>query len=278
MERVVAAALAVLALVACSGDDGAGPDPPPADRSSTSSTSLIDYSAVPLQPVGGETTTTLDQGGSSDVQGFVTSAAGPVGGATVRIERLVFDAVVTTDVFTRPGDGGFDLPQIPGGRYRVRAFLAPTLAQVEPAVFFLKDGDQKQLDLVVDERSGLEVRAAVAPGMPLEGGSVNLVVQVTTATVDTQGVVRSQPVLNELVQLGGGGRWRLESSNQVLTDGEGKAGFELTCETAGPPQLVAQLGSGEVVALDLPDCVDPATLTTTTAAAPPGQTTTTAKR
>jgi hypothetical protein len=257
-------AVAVLALVACSGDS-AGKLPPPSDGTSTTSTSIVDYSGVRLRGVTGKTTTTIDNVGRSDVQGFVTGPGGVVGGATVRIERLVFDAVVTSDVVSRPEDGGFDLPQVPGGRYRVRAFLPPTLAQVKPEVFFLQDGEQKKLDLKLAERTGFEVRSATAPQTPLEGDPVNLVVQVVSTTVDADGVVRSVPVPNEQVQLGGSSRWRLRSSNPVFTDGQGKARFELTCQSAGPPQLIVQLAStGEIVPLDLPDCVDPATLTTTT--------------
>jgi hypothetical protein len=265
--------VAVLALVACSSDSG-GKEPPP---------SIVDYSGVQLRGVTGKTTTTITSTGRSDVQGFVTGPGGVIGGATVRIERLVFDAVVTTDVVSRPEDGGFDLPQIAGGRYRVRAFLPPTLAQTDAEVFFLQDGEQKKLDLELKERTGLEVRSATAPQTPLEGDPVNIAVQVVSSSVDPNGVVRLVPLPDEQVSLGGSSRWRLRSDNPVITDSQGKARFELTCQQAGPPQLVVQLAStGRIIPLDLPECVDPATLTTTTTqgsstTASPGSTTSTTR-
>ncbi len=264
MKRIAVAVAAVLALVGCS-DDGGLPEPSPTSAGSTTSTTLFDFSAIPLEPVPGQTTTTLTQTGRSDVQGFVTGPQGPIGGATVRIERLVFGSVATADLVTRAEDGGFDMPNVPGGRYRVRAFLPPTLAQVEPEVFFLEDGAQRTLDLRLVEHSGLDVRAVVAPEQPLLDEAVNLAVQVVTSVVDGNGIVRSQGVAGELVSLGDSSRWRLRSSNPVTTDGRGVARFELSCQSTGPPQLAVQLaGSGAVFELDLPECVDPATLTTTT--------------
>jgi hypothetical protein len=275
VRRFAAGVAAVLAIAGCS-DDGALPEPSPTSAESTTSTTLFDFSGVPLEPVPGQTTTTLAQTGRSDVQGFVTGPqGGPIGGATVRIERLVFDSVATADLVTRPEDGGFDMPNVPGGRYRVRAFLPPTLAQVEPEVFFLEDGAQRKLDITLTEHSGLDVRASVAPAQPLLDEAVNLVVQVVNSVVDGNGIVRSQGVPGELVSLGGSSRWRLQSTNPVSTDGQGVARFELSCQSTGPPQLAVQLsGSGQVFELDLPDCVDPATLTTTTTAGEGGTTST----
>jgi hypothetical protein len=71
-------------------------------------------------------------------------------------------------------------------------------------------------------------------------------------------------VPGEVVQLAGGNQWRLRSSNPATTNSAGRATFELTCKSTGPPGLVVQLSDGRVYDLKLPDCIDASSLTTTT--------------
>jgi hypothetical protein len=251
--------------------------------------------------VGGVTTTTIEERGSARLVGTVRGPTGPVPGATVRVERLVADQMRRTDVVTGP-DGRFELADVPGGRYRVRAFLAPSLAQTTAEVRFLADGQAHEIDLVVEDQRGLVVRADAAPDTPTEGSPVNVVALVTSRTVDADGVVRAQPVAGQVVELLGLGRWALRddggaagssssavtsSSATARTDASGRVRFELTCVTAGAPGLSLQVpitvrtgptGAGstpptssttsEVVPLELPACApsaSPSSTTSTTA-------------
>lgn len=302
--RRVAGAVLLLVGAACTNSDSAAPKPRP--EPSTPTTEL-DTSGIALARVSGQTTTTIQERGTASIAGSVTGPDGLIVGATVRIERLVAGREIRTDVVTGP-DGRYLVENIPGGRYRVRAFLAPSLAQVVPDVDFLPDGKAHTFDLKVERMSGVAVQADVAPEPPLLRRSVNLVASVVNRTVDADGIVRSTPVVGLDVELVGLGRWVLRDDARepprddpdagpsspfaptttttqgappsaiAVTGAGGRVRYELRCEVVGASGLGLQVpvtrrsGSGdsattqtttETIKLDLPACVDPATLTTT---------------
>jgi len=254
------AALAVVALLvgsACTGDDDDAA--PTTSTGPTSSTTVIDRSGIALAGVPGQTTSTIVERGTARLTGSVQGPSGLVVGATVRIERLVAGREIRVDLVSGP-DGRFVLADVPGGRYRVRAFLPPTLAQVEPEIRFLEDEAEHEFTLVMEQHGGLVVRADVAPEPPLLDRAVNLVATVSTRSVDADGVVRSTPVAGVSVELTGLGRWvlreddestttsspfdtttfttfREEPSPSARTDGSGRVRYELRCERAGSPNL-----------------------------------------
>ena len=254
--RALALVVVLAALVgACTDDDSdAGPNP---DPEVTTPTSLSDYTGIVLQGVGGETTTTIQEKGSARLVGTVSAPGGPLGGATVRIDRLVAGRVIRRDVITA-ADGRWELRDVPGGRYRVRAFQAPTYAQPTAEVRFLVDGEEHSFDLRVEEQGGLVVRADAAPDQPQVDSPVNVVVLVAVRTVSPDGIVRSTPMSGVFVELTGLGRWVARDEDdfgagtgdttsttfdegfsdmgQVL-DGSGRARFELQCVAPGDPRL-----------------------------------------
>jgi carboxypeptidase family protein len=286
-----APALIALALLvgACTDDKDGGPSP---DPEATSSTSLSDYTGVVLPGVGGETTTTIEEKGTARLVGSVTGPSGPLAGATVRVDRLVAGRVVRHDVLTGP-DGRWELRDVPGGRYRVRAFLAPTYAQAGAEIRFLADGEEHSFDLTVEEHRGVVVRADVAPDQPLRGAPVNLAVLVLERTVSPDGIVSSTPVGSSFVELTGLGRWvARDDTGQTdgstdstdATDGttsttfddgstadqgavliSGRATFELRCVETGAPGLALRI---PVVAAAAPAPPAGGSTTTTAAAAP----------
>lgn len=298
------AALAVIVLLvtaACSDDEAADPAP---DRRSTTSTAVVDRSGIALLPVGGVTTTTVRETGSARLVGTVRGPAGPVAGATVRVERFVADGSRQTDVMTGE-DGRFVLEGVPGGRYRVRAFQPPRLAQLEADVRFLADGAEHEFDLVLEEHTGLVVRSSAAPSPATVGFPVNLVVLVAERRVDEDGIVRVAPVAGARAELAGLSRWSLRfdgggssSSTATSTDGAGRARWALQCDAPGDPGLAVRIpvtvaaappAAGppdpsappttaapttrlETVALELAACVEAPSSTTTV---DPGSTTTT---
>jgi hypothetical protein len=286
-----ASVLAVGLLVwATSAGDEEEPGPRPGP---TSSTSLSDYSGVVLPGVDGETTTTIAEKGNARLVGTVTGPSGMLAGATVRIDRLVAGRTVRRDVVTG-ADGRWELRDVPGGRYRVRAFQAPTYAQDGAEVRFLADGEEHAFDLRVDDQRQVIVRADVAPDQPLVGGAVNLVVLVAERTVSPDGIVRTAPVGNTFVELTGLGRWILRddtaetdgttdaddgtidgsSTTTTFDDGTtddgamlsagGQARFELRCVEAGAPGL-----SLRIPVLVVPPSPPPGTGSTTTTEPPP---------
>ncbi len=278
MKRPGALVVAAALLLACTGEDDGGPTP---STASTTSTSVVDRSGVVLRGVEGETTTTIDDQGTASLVGVVRGPTGPLAGATVRVDRLVAGREVRRDVVTA-ADGSWELRGVPGGRYRVRAFLPPVFSQAVAEARFLADGAEHTFDLVVEDQRGVVVRADVAPDAPALGAPVNLVVLVVQRTVDVDGVVRSAPLAGAVVELTGLGRWVLRDDTRVGDDtttsstflepadptsvlsGAGRARFELVCTRTGAPGLALRV---PVVVQAFPGA-PPSGATTTTAAGP----------
>lgn len=221
-----------------------------------------DLTGIQLAGVDGTTTLVPARAsGTSHLSGSVNGPQGLVPGATVRVEHLVGDQPPPIDVVTGP-DGRWDLPNIAGGRYRVRAFMAPLLAQTEAQILFLNDGEQSNLDLNVESFSAPVVVAAVAPDPPELNQSFTLVIRVARKTVDTDGVVRSEPIISASVALTGTSGYAVQSANGVLTDGNGDAMFTLQCHTAGAAAMQVAVrptaaDTNQQVTLELSPCVDP---------------------
>jgi hypothetical protein len=301
MRGPVALVAGALLMGACSnGGSGADLKPHPLPGAVTS---VVDYSAVALPRVAGTTTTTTArEQGTATIDGSVSGPSGPLPGATVTVEHLVGGKATRTDAVTG-ADGRFALPNLPGGRYRVRAYLAPALALVTPEVRFIPDGKPATFDLKVEDQRRVVARAAVAPTAPFLGDDVNLAVLVANRTVDADGVVRSTPIPGLRVELSGLGAYTLREAGQpdnpfaprttttfsfqpstvAFTDGLGQVQFGLHCSQAGAPGLELLVSVNvtptevpgqppglpttqvEHLALAVPPCIDPASTTTTAA-------------
>ncbi|MDQ1443537.1 MAG: hypothetical protein QOI20_1, partial [Acidimicrobiaceae bacterium] len=234
-------------------------------------TTVVDYSGVDLKPVTGKTTTTVLVGpGRAALKGMVVGPEGPVAGATVLVERLVGEGSGALQVATA-ADGTWAVANVLGGRFRIRSWRPSDLALTKPEVFFLNDGDTKQLQLQLSRYTGLAVTSAIAANPPVVDEPANLVVQVVQQSVDGQGIVRGTPVSTARVELFGGGDWRVTSPNPALTDGQGRARWQLTCRSAGRQQLAAVVGDNQQFPLDIAPCVEPPPEepTTTPTSAPP---------
>ena len=185
----VAVALAAVA-AACSSGPALIDYPTPKVSAPTTSTTVFDYESVALPDVPGRTTTTVDnRPGKANLTGTVTGPDGPVPMANVRVERLVEETVLAKDLVAGP-DGAWRLDLVRGGRYRVRAWRAPDLAQVEPQIFYLGFDETRSLALVTARYSGPQATALLEPSPPVINEPVALSIVVTTATVDAQGIVR----------------------------------------------------------------------------------------
>ena len=274
MRRALALLL-LSAVVACSDGDPFDPLPQP-DAIAESTTSTVpepDLTGAPLAGVQGTTTTVVALGpGPLTIVGRVEGPDGPVPDATVQLERMVGDGSAMVLVPTAP-DGTWNLANVLGGRYRVRAWRRPDLAVARTQVVFLESGPQRAVELRLEPVGGVRVDAVIAPDPPLVDELHNLTVRVAERTVDEAGVVRDVPRSGVLVELAGAGEWTVSSSNPLVTGADGSVTFRVTCEDDGEQPLSAVLEDEQSYPLAIPACVDPDAVTTTTE--PDGTTTTT---
>jgi hypothetical protein len=232
-----------------------------------------DLTGVQLAGVDGTTTLVpVAAAGTAHLSGAVNGPQGPVPGATVRVEHLVAGGPPPTDVLSAP-DGHWDLANIAGGRYRIRAFLAPALAQTVPEIVFISDGEQRTIDLAVESFAGLALSAAIAPDPPQLNQPLTLVVRVARKTVDPAGVVRGQPIVNAGVTLTAIQGWAVRGSSTVLTDANGDATFTLDCRQVGASQIQAAVRPtpsepAQTGTFQVSPCSDPSATTTTPTTAP----------
>jgi Carboxypeptidase regulatory-like domain len=252
--------------VACSGSPKPTPAPvPPVVTTTTTPTTLVDYSSVTLAPISGSTTIpvpSLTPGGSTLNGTVVDDTGAAVPGASVDIQRIVDGAVVQGIVDTS-ANGTWVAEGIMGGLYRVRAWLAPSLAETAPQIVFLAAGATQTLNLTVNHFSGMTVTSSVAPDPPIIGDPANIVVLVTGATVGTDGIVRSAGQAGVQVELFGEGQWEVEGDTTAVTDSDGYVEWQATCEVLGDQQLSVLVNGTQATALNLGDCSPVPTTTTT---------------
>lgn len=256
------AAVAAL-LVGCSGVESLSFPSPPATTAppvATPPTLGGDLASVGQAPVPGTTTTTAPPigPGSSSIVGTVLAQGAPVVGATVEADRFVGDQMTSTAV-TTGADGSFLIPNVLGGRYRVRAWRPPDLDMTDPVFFFLPDGQQRGVNLQLTAYKGPEVATAINPGSLQVGELANLLVQVTDPIVGSDGVVRSQPAVGASVELVDGPSWVVYNGNPQVTGPSGRVLFQVSCDQAGQDPLSVAVGSSAPQPLRLPYCTQPST-------------------
>lgn len=256
--RLCLLAALVTAVGACTTAE-VEPLPPPKKVPATTTTTAVDFSAIGLPAVAGRTTTTIVLGpGKASLSGTVTGPDGPVPGGVVRVERLVGEGRASIEV-TTGADGKYAVPNVLGGRYRVRGWKASpdNLALLEPAVFFLEGSEKRVVDLTLSRYQGLAVSAAIAPDPPLVGSFSNLVVQMVDQAVDGDGIVRGTPLTGTPAELTGSGDWRVQSANPTTGDGNGRARWLLECRRVGVQPLSVVVGGSATFNLNLPACAAP---------------------
>jgi hypothetical protein len=278
VRRPIAVVLLVVALAACTGGGadpfGELPEPDHVSLASTTSTSEVDLTGVPLPAVAGTTTTSVALGpGPATIVGHVTGPDGPVAGAVVELERLVGAGSASTRVPTAP-DGTWNLEKALGGRYRIRAWKAPALASTIEVVFVDATGP-RAVDLTLSPVGGVRVDTAVAPDPPVVDEQVNVRVRVAERTVGSDGKIVDTPMSGVTVELEGSGDWEVDSANPSTTGGDGSTTFRLTCGDEGPQPLFATVDRGQSYALTIPPCVDTTSTTTSTTATTTSTTTST---
>jgi hypothetical protein len=263
MRRLLPVVLAVVVAAAACGTPSRYADlkaPKSAEHESVTTSTVADLEKVTLPGVGGTTTTrpVAIGPGPATIVGRVDGPDGPVAGATVQLERFVGDRVATLRVPTA-ADGSWNAQGVLGGRYRIRAWLAPTLGMAAGLLTFVDSTKRTSVNLKLDSYEHTTIDAAIAPNPPVVGQPTNLAVRVRTRDVDGAGFVHDNPASGVTVTLTGSGSWSATSSGAAATGADGVARFELVCQASGSQPLTAQLADGTTQDLQLPACVDPPT-------------------
>jgi len=199
-----------------------------AGRSVFKGAKVFDHPAL----AGAATPTPTVQGGTAVVEGAVIGPDGKaVAGATVRLERLVGDASATLDV-TTTATGAFVADRLLGGRYRVRAWRAPTLTQDGSEVAFVTDGERRSLTIGLTAPNRLDVTATLAPTSFAVGQTGTLVVRALLDVVAPDGRIDKVGRPGQAVTAAGTGAFSGQAG-QAVTDAAGAAAFTFRCTQPG---------------------------------------------
>ena len=267
VRRPVLILLALVALVACSDStpEVAPTTVPPETTTIPPRTTVTTVRATTttIRPTTTVSTVLSIGPGEASLVGTVSGPAGPVDGATVRVERLVGKAVATTDV-TTTGGGAWQLVSILGGSYRVRAFKSPDFVQSPVESFFLAANERRNLDFKLRAAGVERITAAVSPNPPRVDQGATLTITIGTERVDDQGRPSIAPRPGVVMTLGGGPGFVVESVPQVLTDSSGAASWRIRCTIEGANTVSLTIANG-ITQARIPSCTAaPAPAPTTT--------------
>ncbi len=210
------------------------------------------------------TTTTLVTLGPGDatIGGTVTGPAGPVDGATVRVERLVGRSVASADV-TTSGGGLWQLASVLGGSYRVRAFKPPELGTSPIESFFLAATERRMtIDFRLPAVGGERITAVVNPDPPRVDQPAIITITIGIGRVDDQGRPAITPRPGVPLTLVGGPGIVVESAPMVVTDGNGAASWRIRCSAEGANTVSLTVGTG-VTQVRFENCGPPVATPTT---------------
>ena len=171
--------------------------------------------------------------GSTVLRGRVTDASGgPVGGATVRLERVTVYTEQRMQTSTN-NDGYWQVRGLSGGRYRVRAWRQPDLAAAAPGAVFVENGGNASVDLSLEQPARFDLRLADAPSLPRFGEASSFTVRVTSGSVDENGQVAPLPLQGVTIGFPSTDRWVNLGEDEGLTDADGRATWRAECAALG---------------------------------------------
>ncbi len=202
-------------------------------------------------------------GGEARIAGFVRIDGVGAAGAVVRLERHTATGIGVRDV--RVGaDGRYVARNLPGGRYRVRAWVTGHATTTMSDVFFLNadDAETRSFDLeVVEPDPRIEYVNGGTMTVGLTGG---FGVVISRNDVDENGLVITVPVPGVPVSAEFSADVSLLSPPVVSTNDRGLAQFRVRCLQPGTGRAAvtvdrSALVEAEPTAAPAPPPADPAT-------------------
>ncbi len=182
-------------------------------------------------------------GGSTTVRGTLSVNNAAIAGATVEVERIVGNtsAALTT---TTDAQGNWEIKDVLGGRYRLRAWRAPDVAVTQPAILFADASSTATVDLAGQLIGPVEVSAAAAPTSAAIDDEINVGFRLESRAVDPQGIVRTSQLGDIGVTIDGATNAELQSGSPVSrsTRRDGQVQWTMRCTAAGPLSVTMSFG------------------------------------
>ncbi len=195
------------------------------------------------------------EGGTAKMHGTIFGPDGPVEGATVRLERFAGIDFGILDVVTDK-DGTYHADDIKGGRYRVRAWLKPDLATVEPiAIFLAADKVDQVVDIDLERHNGLALQGALDAAEPHVGEQVSFKALLTQETTDDNGIVQGVGVPGVEIDMAPADGIRALSPLTGMTGDDGFVIFTVACLTTGD-HTISIISGDQHQDVALPPCLE----------------------
>ncbi|MFV0260124.1 MAG: carboxypeptidase regulatory-like domain-containing protein [Acidimicrobiales bacterium] len=205
------------------------------------------FAVAPAPPPDVEVT-----GGDATIRGTVAGETGPVGGATVRLERHTDRGVGELTVTADPA-GRWQLSSALGGRYRIRAWRPGSHATTGSTVVFVDDGSETEVATPVAAVDPTPFLSIVDSGTMYVGLPATVAVTVAARGVDDGGAATIAGVAGVTVTLSSTSGLAV-TAPMVATDADGVARFSVRCRQAGPGTVTATATTATATAA-LPACL-----------------------
>lgn len=198
------------------------------------------------EPVEEEVVIAMDEGdatiqGSATIQAVGDTPEGPAFGGVVRLERHTVDGIGKVETRV-DANGGWGIGGLPGGRYRVRAWVPGRATMAHSEVFFIEDDGVVSLDFdlqEVDPEPNLEF---VHGGAMYKGLTGTIGVGVTQRVVDADGLILLTPISGATISIQTSAEVSSTTGQSALTDQDGVARFTLRCNRIGNGNIIIRYG------------------------------------
>ncbi len=200
-----------------------------------------DDTSVPPVPTTTSPPTGSDDGSADSTTVITEPEPAPLERGVVRLERHTTNGVGVLDLAV-DDQGRWGADDLPGGRYRLRAWIPGAATSGTSEVFFLAEGEVSTHRI---ELSGVDAapRLELADGGPMFVGLESRVgVVASRRWIDDDGLVVTGPMAGASVILSVSGPLMVESSETAITDSRGLAQFRVRCSEPGPTSGTAVMG------------------------------------
>ncbi len=193
-------------------------------------------------------------GGKSRIEGTVDIDGVAAVGSTVRLERHTDAGIGVRDLAVN-ANGWFAAHDLPGGRYRVRAWVPGTATMTTSDVFFINAGDRVQRSYSLEVVDGEPLIQFANGGTMYTGMTGSLGASVTQHRVDEDGIVVTRPVSGIEVSVELARYLQPMSGTTLATDDQGLVVFRLRCLRPGQGTATVTFNDSQIP-VALPACVN----------------------